>query len=88
MCNADTIENLEQGTAEALTIVSIIHLCKSEQCGLALPLSWMVFFNPMPSDSKVSIRIAGLPRITCNIDGSADRITLQDILDEGESLKQ
>jgi hypothetical protein len=79
MCNANAIKNFEQRTTEALSVVCIIDLGESKQRIFAFPLAWTIFFDPVASNCKVSVCVASLPPVACNIDGSANRITLYDV---------
>jgi hypothetical protein len=79
MFNADTFENFEEGMTKPYTVMCIAKTCKAEKSGLSLPLRRCCLLDPMTSNRKVAISIAGLPSITCQIDLAGDRWTLEKI---------
>jgi hypothetical protein len=66
--NLKMLTSFVQGLTKPSTGVRGIHLSKPKQHMLNGPLSMCAYLNPMSSDSKVSISVVSLPRIT----GQAD----------------
>ena len=61
---------------QTYTIVGIVKTCEAEKSSLGLPLCWRCLLDPMPSNRKVAVSVAGLPCIACQIDLASDRWTL------------
>ena len=65
MFNANAFDYFKEGVTEPYTIVCIAETSETKKSSLDLPLSWCRFLNPMSSNCKVTINIAGLPCVTC-----------------------
>ena len=76
MCNTDAVQDFEQSTTQALSVMCIVDFGEPEECAFTFPLRGCLFFYPMACDSKIAISVTGLPRITSNIDRPDDSITL------------
>ena len=61
-------------------IVCHIHLNKPQKCLLNGPYPRKVFFNPVPSKSKLGVGVAGLPRIAHETDfTNTEALTSEDV---------
>jgi hypothetical protein len=76
VCNAKAIQDPVKNTIEAPPTMSVVYFGEPEQRGLAFPLPWIVFFNPVPGDSEISVCIIGLPSIKCGVDSSTNGVAL------------
>jgi hypothetical protein len=76
MCDANSVQYLVQCATESFSVVGIVQFGKSKQRTLAVPRQGTVFLDPMAGYSKITICIAGLPRITGDIDGPLNFVTL------------
>ena len=72
MLDPDRFEYLKQCLTEPLTIVCITDTCEAQKSTLELPFSGSSLFNPMSSHGKISVCVAGLPGITCDIHFASD----------------
>jgi hypothetical protein len=79
MFNADALDDFEEGMTQPYAIVCIAEMCEAKKSGLDLPLRWRCFLDPMASNRKVSIGVAGLPCVTCQTDFTSDGWTLEEI---------
>ena len=62
--NAQTVNNLKQGTSETFAIMWIIESSEAEKGTLNLPHTQLRFLNPMASDGEVAVCVRCLPGIT------------------------
>jgi hypothetical protein len=63
--NADPFESFEKGLTQPLTVVCIVKTREAKKGALGFPLRWCRLLDPMASNRKIAIGIAGLPRVTC-----------------------
>jgi hypothetical protein len=76
VCNTDSVQDFEQSTTQALSVVCIVDFGEPEESTFTFPSRECLFFYPMACDSKIAISVTGLPRITSNIDRPEDSVTL------------
>lgn len=74
--NFQPITNLVEGLTKSNTIVGAVHLNEAEEGMARLPEPRYYLIYPRPSDSEVTIRVRGLPRITRKADFSANNLGL------------
>jgi hypothetical protein len=79
MNNSETVANLVQHLTQSNTIVRRIHECEPKESVLKFPLPWCLFFNPMSSDSEVSIRVGHLPCVAGEADLPTDHLALNEV---------
>lgn len=60
----------------------VIDLCESEKRTFTFPHRRGTLLNPVAGNRKVSISVAGLPRVASYIDGATDSVALQKQLTE------
>jgi hypothetical protein len=79
--NIDVVQYLEQGTTETLSVMCIVDLCETEKQAFTFPHSRNVLFDPVSSDSKITISVTSLPPIASDVHCSANSIALKLQLD-------
>ena len=78
--NLEVIAYFIQCLTKVHPIVCCIHLNKPQKCLLNGPYPGKVFFNPVPSNSKIGVGVAGLPHITHETDfTNTGALTSEDI---------
>lgn len=75
--NTHTVKNFEEGTSETYTIMCIVDFREAKEGTLAFPHCRHGFFDPMTSNGKITVGVAGLPCVTGDIYGATNSITLQ-----------
>jgi len=76
VCDANLVQYFEQSTTKTLPIMGIVDLGEPKKGTFALPLHRIILLDPMARNGKITISVTGLPRITGNVYGSANGITL------------
>jgi hypothetical protein len=66
------VTDLVKDLSKTGAIVSTVHLCKTEQHMLQVPLAQSMFLNPVSCDSKIRVRIVCLPSVTGQADLPTD----------------
>jgi hypothetical protein len=70
---ADAFDDFEEGLTQPLTIVSVVKSGEAKEPTLDFPQRRCRFIHPMAGDSKITVGVAGLPCVTCEIDNACDR---------------
>jgi hypothetical protein len=86
--DANPFENLEKSLTKPFTIVRIAETCEAKKSSLIFPLRWRCLLNPMASNRKVAVSVAGLPCIACQIDLADDRWALKKLRRLNQYLKE
>jgi hypothetical protein len=77
MRNANSVQYLVQCATESFSVMGIVEFRKPKQRASAVPRQGTVFLDPMTCNSKITICVAGLPRIAGDIDGPMNFVTLK-----------
>jgi hypothetical protein len=66
------VADLEKHVSKTTSVVSTVHLHKTEQRMLQGPLARSTLLDPVPCDSKIRVSVICLPCVTCEADFPAN----------------